>query len=50
MADLLANSDVGAAKGALFDDIGVLSKLIGRPTTPFSDTIFSAVSNGSQDE
>lgn len=47
LADLLANSDAGAAKGALFDDSGVLGKLIGRPTTPFIDTIRTAVSSAS---
>lgn len=43
VAELLANSDAAAAKGALFDDSGVLSKLIGRATTPFADTIRTAV-------
>jgi len=33
LAALLADSDVGAAKGALFDDQHQLSRLIGRPTT-----------------
>jgi NAD(P)H dehydrogenase (quinone) len=32
-AAILANSDVGAANGALFDDSHQLGKLIGRPTT-----------------
>lgn len=32
-ADLLANSDAGAAQGGLFDDSHTLSRLIGRPTT-----------------
>lgn len=39
LAALLADSDAGAAKGALFDDSRALSKLIGRPTTPFATTI-----------
>lgn len=34
VADLLADSDAAAAKGALFDDGKQLSTLIGRPTTP----------------
>ncbi|MEY4475511.1 MAG: hypothetical protein RL248_1278 [Pseudomonadota bacterium] len=38
-ASLLADSDAGAAKGALFDDSHSLSKLIGRPTTPYADVI-----------
>jgi NAD(P)H dehydrogenase (quinone) len=32
LADLLADSDTGVSKGALFDDSHQLSKLIGRPT------------------
>jgi NAD(P)H dehydrogenase (quinone) len=39
VADLLADSDSGAAKGALFDDSRQLSTLIGHPTTPFAQTI-----------
>ncbi len=39
LAELLADSDAGAAKGGLFDDSRTLSKLIGRPTTPFADVI-----------
>jgi len=35
-AGLLADSDAGAAQGALFDDGHQLSQLIGRPTTPIS--------------
>ncbi|GLS24061.1 NAD(P)-dependent oxidoreductase [Labrys miyagiensis] len=42
-AGLLADSDAGAAKGALFDDSGQLSKLTGRPTTPYAQTIAAAV-------
>jgi NAD(P)H dehydrogenase (quinone) len=38
-ASLLADSDAGAAKGGLFDDSHTLSKLIGRPTTPYADVI-----------
>lgn len=39
VADLLSDSDAAAAQGALFDDGGALSRLIGRPTTPLADTI-----------
>lgn len=35
-AAILAQSDVGAAQGGLFDDNRQLSGLIGRPTTPLS--------------
>lgn len=38
-AELLANSDVGAAGGALFDDSRQLGKLIGRATTPLTETL-----------
>ncbi|ORM68106.1 NAD(P)-dependent oxidoreductase [Pantoea wallisii] len=38
-ADLLADSDAGAARGALFDNSHTLSRLIGRPTTPFAGVI-----------
>ncbi|HHA2320009.1 TPA: SDR family oxidoreductase [Enterobacter ludwigii] len=39
LAEMLADSDVGASKGGLFDDSHTLSKLIGRPTTPLSESI-----------
>jgi NAD(P)H dehydrogenase (quinone) len=39
IAEMLAESDAKAAKGSLFDDGHVLSKLIGRPTTPFKETL-----------
>lgn len=39
VARLLAESDHGASQGGLFDDSGQLSRLIGRPTTPYSTTI-----------
>ncbi len=42
-AALLADSDAGAAKGALFDDSHTLSQLIGRPTTPIAATIAAAL-------
>lgn len=39
LADMLADSDIGASKGGLFDDSHTLSTLIGRPTTPLADSI-----------
>jgi len=39
MAAMLADSDLGASQGALEDDSHTLSQLIGRPTTPFEETI-----------
>ncbi|WP_413992163.1 SDR family oxidoreductase [Labrys okinawensis] len=42
-AGLLADSDAGAAKGALFDDSRQLSRLTGRPTTPYAQTVAAAV-------
>lgn len=42
-APLLADSDACAAEGALFDGSGTLLRLIGRPTTPISETISSAL-------
>lgn len=38
-ANLLADSDAGAAKGGLFDDSKTLSKLIGRPTTSIEKSV-----------
>lgn len=46
VADLLSNSDAAAAKGALFDRSTQLSRLIGRPTTPFEATIAKALAAG----
>jgi len=43
LAALLADSDAGAAKGALFDDQRQLSALIGRPTTPLAGLIKAAL-------
>lgn len=43
LASLLADSDVGACKGGLFDNSRQLSALIGRPTTPMASTIAQAV-------
>lgn len=39
VADLLSDSDAGAAKGGLFDDGHALSQLIGRPTTPLAKVV-----------
>ena len=38
-ARLLADSDVGASKGGLYDDGHQLSRLIGRPTTAIDDSL-----------
>jgi NAD(P)H dehydrogenase (quinone) len=45
IAALLADSDVGASKGALFDDSHALSRLIGRPTTSLATVIASTLSS-----
>lgn len=42
-AAILADSDVGASKGGLFDDSKTLSKLIGRPTTSIKESIKAAL-------
>lgn len=42
-ANILADSDAGAAKGALFDDSHQLSKLIGRTTTPMTVSVKAAI-------
>lgn len=39
LADMLADSDVGASKGGLFDDSRTLSKLLGRPTTSLAESV-----------
>ncbi|KAJ94187.1 SDR family oxidoreductase [Raoultella planticola] len=39
LADMLADSDIGASKGGLFDDSRTLSALIGRPTTSLAESI-----------
>ncbi|MCG2577242.1 SDR family oxidoreductase [Dechloromonas sp. XY25] len=39
LATLLAESDVGASKGGLFDDSRQLSALIRRPTTPLAESV-----------
>ena len=43
VAQMLADSDTGASKGGLFDDSKVLSKLIGRPTTPLAKVLADAI-------
>ena len=43
LAGLLADADARAAEGALLDDGRALSALIGRPTTPVSDTVAAAL-------
>jgi NAD(P)H dehydrogenase (quinone) len=43
LATLLAESDVGASKGGLFDDSRQLSQLIARPTTPLVEQIKQAI-------
>ena len=43
IAQAIASWDVGAAGGALFDLGRQLSRLIGRPTTPMSETVATAV-------
>ena len=43
VAELLANSDTGVSKGALFDEGHQLSKLIGRATTPLATAVKAAL-------
>lgn len=43
LAALLADSDAAAAGGALFDEGRALSRLIGRPTTPWAAAIAEAL-------
>lgn len=43
LADLIADSDAQAAKGALFDDSRTLSKLIGHPTISLADAVKAAL-------
>ena len=43
LAALLADSDAAAAKGALFDDGGDLRRLLGRPTTPWTESVRQAL-------
>ena len=44
LAALLADSDAGASQDGLFDDGRTMSRLIGRPTTPFAQTIAESLS------
>jgi NAD(P)H dehydrogenase (quinone) len=39
LAAILADADVAASRGALFDDAGAMSRLIGRPTTPMQSVV-----------
>ncbi|AWR58709.1 SDR family oxidoreductase [Proteus mirabilis] len=41
LSNMLADSDIGASKGGLFDDSHTLSKLIGRRTTTLAESIKS---------
>ena len=43
LAVVLAQSDVGARHGGLYDDGHTLSRLIGRPTTPMAATVAAAM-------
>ena len=43
LANLLADSDAGAVKGALFDDGRQLSALLGHPTQPMSASVADAL-------
>ncbi len=43
IAAMLAESDVGASRGALFDDSRTLSRLIGRPTTSLEAAVADAL-------
>lgn len=46
LASLLASSDASAGRGALFDDSGELRRIIGRPTTPWTEAIQEALAAG----
>lgn len=41
-AAILASAEVGASQDGLFDDSGALRRLIGRPTTPMTESLQSA--------
>lgn len=45
LVEVLVDSDVNAAKGALYDDSRTLSRLIGRATTPWQDVVKAAVAS-----
>ena len=44
-ADIVSDTDAGVARGALMEEGGDLRRLIGRPTTPFQETITQFVRN-----
>jgi NAD(P)H dehydrogenase (quinone) len=46
VAAMLADSDTGVSKGALFDDGHQLSKLIGRPTTSLATAVAAVIPKG----
>lgn len=46
LADLLADSDAGAAQGGLFDDGRLLSALIGRPTERLAEALARVLAAG----
>lgn len=43
LAAILADADIAASRGALFDDGGAMSRLIGRPTTPLESIVAAAL-------
>ncbi|MER8525333.1 SDR family oxidoreductase [Mesorhizobium sp. M0494] len=43
LAAILADADIAASRGALFDDGGAMSRLIGRPTTPLESVVAAAL-------
>jgi NAD(P)H dehydrogenase (quinone) len=43
VAEMLADSDAGIRQGALDDRSGTLSRLIGRPTTPYGNVVIATV-------
>ncbi len=43
VAEVISDSDAGAAQDALFDDSRQLSALIGRPTTPMAQTVAAQI-------
>lgn len=45
LADLLSSSDAVAAQGAMDDGGRQLSKLIGRPTTPYRAVVEKAIAS-----
>lgn len=47
LAQAIAGWDVSASKGSLFDDSHQLSKLIGHPTTPLSESVADALQGSS---